>query len=50
MGRKRKEIEMSRVTFRIPKALKMDLKEAGVNMTQLFLKVAQDLLDKRKKK
>ena len=50
MGRKRNGVEMSRVTFIIPKALKMDLKEAGVNITQLFIKVAQDLIEKRKKK
>lgn len=36
MGRKRKNVEMARVTVTIPKHIKDQLQEAGINMTQLF--------------
>lgn len=35
---------MTRVVVVIPKSVKDDLKEAGVNMTQLFLEAAMDKL------
>lgn len=48
MGRKRKNIEMVRVTLTIPKDVKDALQEAGVNMTQLFLNAANDKIRKKK--
>lgn len=49
MGRKRKNIEMARVTVTIPKEIKDELQEAGVNMTQLFLHAAMEKLRQNKK-
>ena len=40
---------MARVTVVIPKSIKDDLKEAGVNMTQLFLHAAEEKLKHNKK-
>lgn len=50
MGRKRKNIEMARVTVVIPKKIKDDLQEAGINLTQLFLHAAEEILTKIHKK
>lgn len=47
MGRKRKNVEMARVTVTIPKEIKDELQKAGVNLTQLFLDAAIKMLEKK---
>ncbi|MEG0619041.1 MAG: hypothetical protein RR557_07075 [Bacilli bacterium] len=49
MGRKRRDYEVTTVSFVIPLHIKEQLREAGVNMTQLFLDAAAKELQNRKK-